>query len=177
MLVVQGITDLLDGFQLEPKPQAVRALTIGTLVLAVADIASVLFLVVLSAIFRQPLMLLAAAAILLVGVAMQLLMRRVLRPPILKADSVSVTYNSGFKTVVVPRTDLTMIFKGQVVQKGRYTAWVQSYVFGVANGKVMFAAPAFWFRPEDVATFAERLGVPVRGDFTQRVTGTISEQR
>jgi hypothetical protein len=70
-----------------------------------------------------------------------------------------------------------MIFQGQVVQRGRYTAWVQSYVFGVANGKVMFAAPAVWFRPEDVAAFAERLGIPVRGDFTERVSGTINEPR
>jgi hypothetical protein len=104
-----------------------------------------------------------------------LLVWRVLQPPVLKADSTSVVYKSGLKSTSVPRSELTLIFKGQVVQRGRYTAWVQSYVFAISAGKVMFAAPSFWFRSEDVDAFAERLGVPVRGDFTQRVTGVINE--
>ena len=68
-----------------------------------------------------------------------------------------------------------MIFKGQVVQRGRYTSWVQSYIFGVGKGKVMFAVPDLWFEAADIDAFGERLGIPVRGDFTQRVTGSIDE--
>ena len=98
--------------------------------------------------------------------------RRFLKPPVLKADSAMITSVSHSRTVVVPRAELTMIFQGRVVQKARYTAWVQSYLFGIGRGKVMFSVPAWWFRPKDVAAFARRLGVPVRGDFTRGVTRT-----
>lgn len=172
--LVERVTDLLDGsFQLEPKPQALRSLRIIPIVLAVVDIATVLVLVVLAAIMRQPGLLVPAAAFLLVVGIMQVVFRRLFKPPVLKADSMNVTYIADFKTVVVARAELKMIFQGQVVQRARYTAWVQSYFFAIGSGKVMFSVPAWWFRPEDVAAFAERLRVPVRGDFTERVTGTI----
>jgi hypothetical protein len=177
MLVVQGITDLPDGFQLEPKARPVsfmRALALG---LASSIVLIVVLFVYLAIKNEQPVYLLGGLVFILVAATSNVLLWRVLRPPVLKADSVAVTYRYGFQTVSVPRSELSMIFQGQVVQRGRYTAWVQSYVFGVANGKVMFAAPAFWFRPEDVAAFAERLGIPVRGDFTERVSGTINEPR
>ena len=175
MLCVQGITDLPDGFQLEPKQRPVafmRTLAIG---LAGSMVLIVILFGYLAITYERPVYLLAGVVFLVLAAGSDWLLWRVLQPPVLKADSVDVTYRSGFQTTSVPRSELTMIFQGQVVQRARYTAWVQSYVFGVGNGKVMFAAPAFWFRPEDVAAFAERLGIPVRGDFTQRVTGVINE--
>ena len=172
--LVEGVTDLLDGsFQLVPKQQALRRLRIVPLALAVVDISMVLLLVVLAAIMRNPGLLIPAAALLLVAGVIQVVFRRFLRPPVLKADSLNVTCIFDSKTVVVPRAELKMIFQGQVVQRARYTAWVQSYLFGVGTGKVMFSVPALWFSPEAVAAFAERLRVPVRGDFTKRVTSTI----
>jgi len=175
MLFVEGITDLPDGFQLEPKPRSVgfmRGLAIG---LASSTVLILVLFVSLAVTYGKPIYLLAGAVFMALAAGSDLLLWRVLQPPVLKADSTSVVYKSGFQSVSVPRSELTLIFKGQVVQRARYTAWVQSYVFAVSAGKVMFAAPALWFRSEDVDAFAERLGVPVRGDFTQRVTGAISE--
>src|SRR5579859_6023464 len=175
MLFVEGITDLPDGFQLEPKPRSVgfmRGLAIG---LASSTVLILVLFVSLAVTYGKPIYLLAGAVFMALAAGSDLLLWRVLQPPVLKADSTSVVYKSGFQSVTVPRSELTLIFKGQVVQRARYTAWVQSYVFAVSAGKVMFAAPALWFRSEDVDAFAERLGVPVRGDFTQRVTGAISE--
>lgn len=169
MLTVQGITDLPDGFQLEPKQRPVavmRALAIG---LAGSTGLILVLFVYLTITLEKPIYLLAGVAFLVVAAGTDLVLWRVLQPPVLKADSVAVTYRNGFQSASVPRSELTLIFKGQVVQRARYTAWVQSYVFAISSGEVMFAAPAFWFRSEDVDAFAERLGVPVRGDFTQPV--------
>jgi len=169
MLAVEGITDLPDGFQVEPKPKPpgfMRALAIG---LATSTVLILVFFVYLAITFETPIYLLAGVVFMALAVVSDLLLWHSLQPPVLKADSVNVTS--------VPRSELTMIFQGQVVQRrAPYTAWVQSYVFGVGTGKVMFAAPALWFRPEDISAFAERLGIPVRGDFTQRVTGSIEER-
>ena len=175
MLFVQGITDLPDGFQLEPKQRPLafmRALAIG---LAGSMVLIIILFGYLAITYGKPIYLLAGVVFLVFAAGSDVLLWRVLKPPVLKADSVNVIYRSGFQATSVPRSELTMIFQGQVVQRARYTAWVQSYVFGVAKGKVMFAAPALWFQPEDIAAFAERLGIPVRGDFTQRVTGEINE--
>jgi len=175
MLTVEGITDLPDGFQLDPKPRPVvfmRALAVG---LAASLVLILVLFAYLAITYQKPIYLLAGVVFLVLAAGSDLLLWRVLQPLVLKADSTSVIYKSGFQSASVPRSELTLIFKGQVVQRGRYTAWIQSYVFAISAGKVMFAAPAFWFRSEDVDAFAERLGVPVRGDFTQRVTGAINE--
>ena len=169
---VQAITDLPDGsFQLEPKPQAIRTTRILPLVFLVADVGTSVVVALLALLMRKPGLLIATAALLLFAAVMQLLTRHFFKPPLLKADSATITYLDDSRAVVVPRAELTMIFQGQVVQKARYTAWVQSYLFGVGRGRVMFSVPAWWYRSEDVAAFAHRLGVPVRGDFTQRVSG------
>jgi len=175
MLDVEGISDLPDGFQIEPKPRPVvfmRALAVG---LASSLVLILVLFGYLAITYQKPIYLLTGVVFLVLAAGSDLLVWRVLQPPVLKADSTSVVYKSGFQSTSVPRSELTLIFKGQVVQRGRYTAWVQSYVFAISAGKVMFAAPSFWFRSEDVDAFAERLGVPVRGDFTQRVTGVINE--
>src|ERR1700719_290780 len=141
MLFVQGVTDLPDGFQLEPKPHPVgflRALAIG---LASSMVVIIVLFVYLAVKYEKPVYLLAGVVFMAVAAGSDLLMWRVLQPPVLKAVSTSVTYKYGFQSVSLPRSDLTSIFKGQVVQRGRYTAWVQSYVFAVSAGKVMFAAP------------------------------------
>jgi len=175
MLAVDGITDLPDGFQIEPKPKPVafmRGLAIG---LGTSTVLVLVLFVYLAVTRGKPIYLLVGVLFLVVAAASDYVLWRVLQPPVLRADSVHVTYSSGFQTRSVPRAELTMIFRGQIVQRSRYTAWVQSYIFGVGNGKVKFAAPALWFRPEDITAFAERLEIPVRGDFTQRVTGVINE--
>jgi hypothetical protein len=174
---VQGITDLPEGFELATKPRPVlfmRALAFG---LAGSIVLIFIVFVYLAITYESVLYVFGGVAFALVAAASDVLVWRVVQPPVLRADPVAVTYRYGFQTISVPRSELTMIFQGQVVQRGRYTAWVQSYIFGVASGKVMFAAPALWYRPEDVAAFAERLGIPVRGDFSERVSGTIKEPR
>jgi hypothetical protein len=177
MPLVQGITDLPDGFQLDTKPRPVRFMRALAFGLAGSIVLIFLVFVYLAISYQSALYVIGGVAFVLVAAGSDVLLWRILQPPVLKADSTSVTYKYSFQSASIPRSDLTLILKGQVVQRGRYTAWVQSYVFAVSAGTVMFAAPAFWFRSEDVDAFAARLGVPVRGDFTERVSGTVKEPR
>ena len=117
MLFVEGITDLPDGFQLEPKPRPVgliRGLAIG---LATSIVLILVLFVSLAVTYGKPIYLLAGAVFMALAAGSDLLLWRVLQPPVLKADSTSVVYKSGFQSVSVPRSELTLIFKGQVVQR------------------------------------------------------------
>ena len=82
---------------------------------------------------------------------------------------------AAFKTTHVPRAELTMIFHGQTFTGGRAAAWLGSYLFTVAGSKVAFTVPEVWFSTEDLAEFARRLSLPVRGAFSQRVRDIVNE--
>jgi hypothetical protein len=172
---VEGIVDKFDGFELEPKASAVRAMRIIPIAGMVSTFAAFMVFPLLALYSGQSYWWLAALGFLLVAAATDWILWRVSRPPRLRADSMNVSYIAPFKTSTVPRAEISLIYLGQVVQRGRYTAWVQSYVFAVSGGTVQFAVPAFWFDADAIKDFARRLGVPVRGDFTQRVRGTVDE--
>lgn len=168
---MQGITDLSDGsFQLVPKLERVRLFTVIALTCAVVSVATFLVFPVLAVVMNQPQWLLGAVLFAVLSATAQWVLWRAIRPPLVRADAQTITYRS----VTVPRAELTMIFKGQVVQRARYTAWVQSYVFAIGAGKVIFAVPAVWFDSEAIDAFGARLGVPVRGDFTDSVRDAIN---
>jgi hypothetical protein len=172
---VQGIADLPDGsVQLVPDPKRIQMFRVIALASAAISIATFLMFSVLAVVMHQPQWLLGAVLFAVMSAAAQWVFRRAIRPPLVKADAQAVTYSAALRSVVVPRAELTMIFKGQVVQRARYTAWVQSYVFAIGAGKVMFAVPAVWFDSEAIDAFGERLRVPVRGDFTQSVRDVIN---
>ena len=73
----------------------------------------------------------------------------------------------------MPRSDLALIFRGQVLVRGRYSTWVKTYMFVGRDGKIGIQGPGLGYSPEGVAEFARRLDVPLHGDFSERVTGTV----
>jgi len=98
---------------------------------------------------------------------------RAVQPPVLKSDGTTVNYKSGFRSLSIAVADLGVVYLGRYAVRGGYSAGVKSYVFAGQHGKVTFATPAMWFRDEDMRAFAERLNVPMRGDFSQRVTNSV----
>jgi hypothetical protein len=172
---MQGISDVSDGsFQLVPKPQRVRMFRVIGQASAAVSVATCLVLAVLAVVMHEPQWLLGAVLFAVVAATARWVFWRAIRPPLVAADARTITYSSAFRSVTVPRAELTMIFKGQVVQRARYTAWVQSYVFAIGAGKVMFVVPAVWFDAVAIDAFGARLGVPVRGDFTQSARDAIN---
>ena len=169
------VSDLIDGFAVTPDPKRARDMRMVVIAAVGTGIALPLILVALGFAQRQPALLVAGPGFLLLSAASGWVLWRTLRPPVLKADSTSVTYVALFKTTRVPRAELAMIFQGQTYTGGRAAAWVRGYLFTVAGGKVSFAVPEVWFASEDLAEFARRLGLPLRGDFSQRVRDTVNE--
>jgi hypothetical protein len=73
----------------------------------------------------------------------------------------------------VPRSDLAFVFQGQILIRGRYSSWEKTYLFVRRDGRIGIQAPAPSFLAEGIAEFALRLGVPLRGDFSEKVKGTF----
>ena len=113
----------------------------------------------LSAFYGEPAYLWVGAVCLLVIGAGDWVLWLGIRPPVLKADSMTVTYSWFFRTQHVPRTELATIRKGETSGARRSAARVPSYAFGVANGKVAFTIQGAMFRSEDIEEFRRRLEV------------------
>jgi hypothetical protein len=73
----------------------------------------------------------------------------------------------------MPRSNLALIYRGQYNQGGRKALWVKFYLFVARDGKIGIKAAAVDFFPEGVAEFAQRLDVPLRGDFSEKVKDTV----
>jgi hypothetical protein len=68
------------------------------------------------------------------------------------------------------RFDLAFIFRGQMLRAVRAGSfWDKSYVFTSSDGTVRMWPWAFQFTDNGVAEFAQRLDVPLRGDFSVQV--------
>jgi hypothetical protein len=97
-----------------------------------------------------------------------------IKPPYLKADAMEISCISPLSRLRMPRTDLGFIFRGQVVGVGRYAnVWSKVYIFALADGKIGFQTPSIGFIDEGVAEFAQRLQVPIRGDFSVQVKDRV----
>jgi hypothetical protein len=120
---------------------------------------------------RWPLRVLPLAFILPV----ELLIRYVIKPPVLKADAIDISTwaPAPMFRQRMPRADLALIHRGQFKEEGRKAVWVKYYLFVTRDGKISVKAPAYMFLAEGIAEFAQRLGVPLRGDFSERVKGTV----
>jgi hypothetical protein len=72
------------------------------------------------------------------------------------------------------RSELAVIFRGQVLRRGQYNSfWDKSYVFANSDGDVRMSFSASDVVDDGVAEFAHRLQVPLRGDFTVRVKDRV----
>jgi hypothetical protein len=95
-----------------------------------------------------------------------------IRPPVLRADARQVTCNSTFDRQRMQRSDLAFIFRGQArAQRGG--SWAKSYIFSAADGRVGISCSPLIFTPEGMAQFAQRLQIPIRGDFSKQVTDRV----
>ena len=168
-----AVTDLPEGFAVDPELQRARSMRMVLIAMAAGALLALVLLAILALHYERPVLWLAAVAYVLVIVPADWAAWRVIRPPLLKADSASVIYASGFKTTRLPRAELQTIFQGQTFVSGRSGGWFRAYLFTRRGGKVAFAALEVWFSPADIAEFARRLNLPVRGDFSERVGDTV----
>ena len=97
--------------------------------------------------------------------------------PKLKADSEEVSYLTPFRDQRMPRSELTSIVRGEVFFQGRRSVWLKSYLFTDRSGKFVIRVLASWYAPESMAAFAARLGVPLRGEFSDRYRGDAGVTR
>jgi len=99
-----------------------------------------------------------------------------LKPPVLRADAMEVSCAAKFDRQRMQRSDLAFIFRGQVTRKGQSRGrWNKSYIFAATDGKVGMSCSAVLFSPDGMARFAQRLQVPVRGDFTVQVKDRVPD--
>ncbi len=167
------VVDLRDGsFELLPDPRSVRQtkLALGSYAIFSTGL-SAAFLVWA---FTQPRIPWVFRVLpLAVSISIDLFGWYVLKAPVLKADAVEVSSVAPMMRRRRPRSDLAQIFRGQILVRGRYSTWVKTYVFVGRDGKIGIQAPGLGYSPEGVAEFARRLDVPLRGDFSEKVTGTV----
>src|SRR5215831_808315 len=124
-----AVDDLFDGFVVTPSPNYAamrRGLAIG---LVSGWVAIAVTFVALSAFYGEPAYLWVGAVCLLVIGAGDWVLWLGIRPPVLKADSMTVTYSWFFRTQHVPRTELATIRKGETSGARRSAARVPSYAF------------------------------------------------
>jgi hypothetical protein len=102
----------------------------------------------------------------------ELILWFVIQPPVLKADAIDIRSVARLFGQRMPRSDLALIFRGQVLVRSRRSSWVKTYLFVGRDGKIGIQ-PGLAYSPEGIAEFAHRLGVPLRGDFSEKVKGTF----
>jgi hypothetical protein len=169
-----AIVDLPDGsFTLPPDPKRVRSvmLTIGasTVLLFGAGI-GVLVLGPKTHQIPWP------ALLIMVGlfVVGEFFLWNGIKPPYLKADATEISCISPLSRLRMARTDLGFIYRGQVLGVGRTAGvWGKAYIFALPDGKIGFHTASIGFIDDGVAEFAQRLQVPIRGDFSAQVKDRV----
>jgi hypothetical protein len=171
---IPSVVDLPDGsFELPPDPKSVRRLRrlVGAYGVFSAGVWAVVVAWILTMPRRIPWPLLVFPFV--VTIAAHLFMWYAIKPRVLKADAMEVTSPSPLLRQRVPRSDLALIYRGQYKERDRKATWVKYYLFVAQDGKIGLKAPALAYLPEGVGDFARRLGVPLRGDFSEKVSGTV----
>ena len=167
------VVDLPDGsFELRPDPRSVRQTKLALGYYAVFSTGlSAAFMVWA---FTQPRIPWAFRVLpVVVSISIDLFAWYVIKAPVLKADAMAVTSVAPMMRQRMARSDLALIFRGQVLVRGRYSTWVKTYMFVDHDGKIGLQAPGLGYSAEGVAEFAKRLAVPLRGDFSEKVKGTV----
>ena len=96
-----------------------------------------------------------------------------LRPAVLRVDAMEIRSSALLYRQRMPRSDLALIFRGQFKERSRKAIWVNYYLFVAHDGKVGLKVAAGSYFPEGMAELAERMGVPLRGDFSEKVQGPV----
>jgi hypothetical protein len=97
-----------------------------------------------------------------------------IKPPVLKADAMEVSIPGPLFRQRMLRSDLALIYRGQFNQgDGKRVIWVKMYLFVARDGKIGIKAAEVAFFPEGIGEFAQRLGLPLRGDFSEKLKDTV----
>lgn len=168
-----SVVDLPDGsFELQPDPRQARQMKLALGYYAVFSIGLSAAFVVWA--LTQPWIPRPYAVLPLVAsISLDLFGWYVIRTPVLKADATEISSVAPMSRKRMPRSDLAMIVRGQVSAQGRKSTLVKSYLFVARDGKIGIQAAALAFFPEGMGDFAQRLGVPLRGDFTEKLKDTV----
>lgn len=169
-----SIVDLPDGsFVLPPNPKVVRQVKLIMLVGAVVSLGAWLVLVVTVLNIPQIPWPVRLVPFLFFG-ATEWFAWSAVRPPVLKADAMEVSCAARFDRRRMTRSDLAHIFRGRVLRPGRSSkVWDKRYLFVASDGKVGLSCSAVQFTEDGIAQFAQRLDVPVRGDFSVQVKDRV----
>jgi len=173
------IVELPDGsLELPPDPKRVRAVKLisaASVTLAIVTWLVVAWVSVALFDISWPARLLLLAVALVFFGGTEWLLWAALKPPVLKADAMEVVCASPLSRQRMPRSDLALIFRGQVIRKGGRTRglWDKSYIFAAADGKVGMSCGSLLFTPDGMMQFAQRLQVPIRGDFGAQVKDRV----
>jgi hypothetical protein len=125
-----------------------------------------------------PLRLLLAAALLAFFGVSEWVLWAAIQPPVLRADGIEVTCAARFDRQRMQRCDLAFIYRGQVKPRGQPRgSWARSYIFAAADGRVGISCSPLIFTPDGMAQFAQRLQIPIRGDFSVQVTDRVDPTR
>jgi hypothetical protein len=119
-----------------------------------------------------PILIVIAAAM----VATEWFVLRAITPPTLKADAMEVSSIAPLATQRMPRADVRLICRGQIQRmsrNGKY--WDPSYAFVRADGTFGLTCSASGFADAGVVEFAQRLGVPIRGDLSDRLNDRVDQ--
>lgn len=172
---VPTIVDLPDGsFELPPDPKSVRQLRrlVGAYGLFSVGVWAAVVAWILTMPRHIPWPVLALPFV--VSIVLNRFMWYVVKPRVLRADATEVVFPAPFRLGQrMQRSDLALIYRGQYRERGRKATWVRYYLFIARDGRIGFKAPALSYLPEGIAHFAQRLGVPLRGDFSGQVQDKV----
>jgi hypothetical protein len=169
---VTAIVDSPDGsFEVAPDTRVSRRQRRWAVTTAAASLALGLALVAYTTIYAPGGPQILAIVLFVMIVAFGALGWMTTGTPKLKADAEEVSYLTPFRDQRMPRSELTSIVRGEIFFQGRRSVWLQSYLFTDRSGKFVIRVLASWYAADGMAAFAARLGVPLRGDFSDRYRG------
>ena len=101
------------------------------------------------------------------------------RPPTLTIDAGDVSYVTPVSRKRMSRSEVSVIFRGHGYTGTRSArpGLLSYYAFIGAKGRGGLLVPARWFTDESMAAVAQRLNVPIRGDFSESVRSTANPRR
>ena len=166
---VGAIIDFPDGsFEIAPDPTVSRRQRRWATTTALASLAIGAALVAYTTIYAPGGPQIIAIVLFVVIAAFAALGWLTTGAPTLKADPEEVSYLAPFRDQRMSRSELTAILRGEMWFQGRRSLWLKSYLLTGRDGRIAIRILASWYPENAMAAFAARLGVPLRGEFTDR---------
>jgi hypothetical protein len=173
-----AIVELPNGsFQVPPKPGEVRKDRLIA-VLSTTGILIATGLLLYFALSRE-LGLKYVAPVVGINAVLVMLIWLATRPATLTIDASEVSYVTPVSRKRMSRSEISVIFRGHGYTGTRSPrpGMLSFYVFIGAKGRVGLLVPARWFTEESMAAVAQRLNVPMRGDFSGSVRSAVDPRR